>query len=152
MKKYFPLVILFALPVIFLASCGEKCSTKDLEALKQEIVKTEKEFETSVREKGIEEAFCFYADENAVIKRQNDTLIKGKQNIRNYYHKPLYKDAEITWTPDFVDVSTDGTLGYTYGRYTWKVRNKDGKTTEYYGVFHTVWKKQPDGTWRYVWD
>jgi ketosteroid isomerase-like protein len=27
-----------------------------------------------------------------------------------------------------------------------------GEVGEYQGVFHTVWKRQPDGTWKYVWD
>ncbi|MBK5285211.1 MAG: DUF4440 domain-containing protein [Bacteroidia bacterium] len=120
--------------------------------MKKEIMKTEKEFEAATKRKGIAEAFYFYADEWAVIKRANDTLIKGNENIKRYYENPVYENAEVNWAPDFVDVSLDGTIGYTYGKYHCIIKDTDGKETEYKGVFHTVWKKQSDGSWKYVWD
>jgi len=66
--------------------------------------------------------------------------------------KEARKDATVNWTPDFIDVADDGTLGYTYGKFSWKIKNDQGAVTEYKGVFHTVWKKQKDNTWKYVWD
>lgn len=117
-----------------------------------EIFKTEKAFENMAGEKGIAEAFYFYAADSAVIKRQNDTLIIGKENIGNYYRQGNYKNAKVSWTPDYIDVSDCRTMAYTYGQYTWKVKQESGDTVTYKGVFHTVWKKQPDGMWKYVWD
>lgn len=115
-----------------------------------EIRKAEKDFNDYARSHSISEAFYTFADENAVIKRENDTLIKGRDNIREYYKK--HDKAQVDWSPDFVSVSRDGTMGYTYGKYAWKVTDKDGKTQTYKGVFHTVWKRQKDGSWKYVWD
>ncbi|NUY82604.1 nuclear transport factor 2 family protein [Flavobacterium sp. MAH-1] len=115
-----------------------------------EIRKAEKNFNDYAQAKSISEAFYAFADENAVIKRENDTLIKGRENIRSYY-KRLDK-AKVTWSPDFVSVSADGTLGCTYGKYDWKMEGKDGKVQSFKGVFHTVWKRQKDGSWKYVWD
>jgi ketosteroid isomerase-like protein len=43
-------------------------------------------------------------------------------------------------------------MAYTYGKYLWKIRDEKGDTTEYRGVFHTVWKRDSEGTWKYVWD
>jgi ketosteroid isomerase-like protein len=117
-----------------------------------EIQKAEKEFAQMTAEKGIAESFWFYADSNAVIKRQNDTLIHGKEQIRRYYSDPFYSTAKVEWSPDFTDASADGGLGYTYGKYLWRVQDSNGKVLEYKGVFHTVWKKQKDGSWKYVWD
>jgi ketosteroid isomerase-like protein len=133
----------------------QDCNTTnvtDLNTLKKEIINVEKEFETAVRTKGFAEAFYEFADENAVIKRKNDTLIKGKENIRIYYQNIDLKDVLLTWNPDFVDISKDGTLGYSYGGYLWKSKDPNGIMIESKGVFHTVWKKQIDGTWKYVWD
>ena len=121
------------------------------EELKQEIFQTEKAFEKMATEKGAAEAFAFFADPDGVINR-NDSIIRGKKGIQGYYEKRGQTRATVSWTPDFIDVSDDGTLGYTYGRYTWKVRGDSGRLTEFTGIFHTVWKRQPDGTWRYVWD
>jgi ketosteroid isomerase-like protein len=112
----------------------------------------EKDFETMAAEKNIAEAFWFFADSSAVIKRQNDTLIQGKEAIKDYYSADEYKTAVVKWSPDFVESSPDGSMAYTYGKYTWHFKDSAGKVSEFKGVFHTVWKKQPDGTWRYVWD
>jgi hypothetical protein len=49
-------------------------SNKDLNVLKQELNNVEKEFETADKNKGIPEVFSYYADEEAVMLRENDTL------------------------------------------------------------------------------
>lgn len=118
----------------------------------QDIIDTEKAFEKMCAEKGIAEAFEYYADENAVILRENDTLIKGKTAIKEYYLSQNSDNTTVTWTPDLVDVSEDGSMAYTYGKYSWQHINDKGDTTRTSGIFHTVWKKQADGGWKYVWD
>jgi len=134
---------------VVVSSC---CSSVNNEDMKQEIVLAEKAFEKMASDKGIAEAFYYFADENAVIHRENDTLIKGKEHIKMYYDKKNNTDATVNWSPDFVEVSDGGTMGYTYGKYVWKIKNNDGTIATYKGVFHTVWKKQKDNSWKYVWD
>jgi ketosteroid isomerase-like protein len=145
MKKF---VLLFALCPCFLFVFSQKTRT---EIYKQQIASTEKAFEKMASEKGIAEAFYFFADENAAILRENDSIIKGKENIKIFYDKKP-KNASIDWSADFIEVSEDGTLGYTYGKFRWKTKKADGSTTEFKGIFHTVWKKQADNSWKYVWD
>lgn len=146
MKKF---IVLFIYTLCILVAFGQKPKSREL--TKAEIYKTEKAFEKMVADKEIAEAFYFFADENAVILRANDSIIKGKENIKKFYSTKPTK-ATINWTPDFIEVSGDGTLGYTYGKYVWKLKKDDGTLSESKGVFHTVWKKQADGTWKYVWD
>jgi ketosteroid isomerase-like protein len=135
--------------LIFCLSCTRP---QNPEALKKEIFQTEKAFEAMAAEKGIPEAFAYFADSNAVIKREHDTLISGRENIGAYYAKQDLKGVTVTWTAEFIDVSPDGQLGYTYGHYLWKLPVNDSTINESRGVFHTVWKRQGDGAWRYVWD
>ncbi|WP_276502734.1 YybH family protein [Terrimonas pollutisoli] len=138
---------------MLLISCGQQTPVvKETEAVKQEIQKAEKDFETMAAEKGIAEAFWFYADSNAVIKRNNDSLIHTKEGIKNFYAADFYKTASVKWSPDFIDVSPDGNMAYTYGKYLWQSKDSTGKPLEFSGIFHTVWKRQPDGSWKYVWD
>ena len=128
------------------------CQTNpDPETLKKEVYTTEKDFEKMASEKGIAEAFYFFADDNAVLNR-NDSIISGKENIKNYYSAKDLSNVKLNWTPDFIEVSTDGSLAYTYGKYLWRVQNPDGTFKEHRGIFHSVWKKQPYGSWRYVCD
>jgi ketosteroid isomerase-like protein len=139
---------------IFLAACNNK-TTDDYNSsdkAAQEIRKAEADFAEMAKNKGIAEAFSFFADSNAVIRRGNDSLIHGIEGVRNFYNAPHYKTAEVSWAPDFADASSDGTMGYTYGKYHWDFKDSTGKITSFNGIFHTVWKKQKDGSWKYVWD
>ena len=136
-----------------LTACNQtKPAAKDLNAIKQEIQEAEKDFETMAAEKGIAEAFWFYADSNAVIKRNNDSLIHTTEGMKNLYAAYFYKSASVKWSPDFIDVSPDVNMAYTYGKYLWQSNDSTGKPIEFSGIFHTVWKRQTDGSWKYVWD
>jgi len=135
--------------LISFASISQSNPSKDMV---EEIRKTEKQFETDLNKMGVAFAFEKYAAPNAVIKRQNDTLIYGPKAIQLFYSNDTYKNAKAFWAPDYIDVSQDGTMAYTYGKYQWKMTGKSGEALEYHGIFHTVWKRQPDGTWKYVWD
>lgn len=146
MKK----TIQFLLLLFALNGCTTKPKTKNLTYVKLEIIKVEKDFEKLVSEKGLAEGFYQFADSTAVIKRENDTLIRGRDNIRKYYSR--YTDATVTWTPEFVNVADAGDMAYTYGKYVWTSKDAKGKEHVSKGVFHTVWKKQKDGSWKYVWD
>ena len=141
------LAVLFSL--IFVIACEQKINKEEV---RQEVYQTEKAFEKMSAENGLQEAFYFFASDSAVIKRQNDTLIIGKKNIKSYYGNPAFKMAKVTWTPDFIDVSESGDLAYSYGKYLWKIWSDGGDTADYIGVFQTIWKKQEDGKWKYVWD
>ena len=134
--------------IIFSVSCK---NVTEINTAKNEIFQTEKAFEKMVSEKGLAEAFYYFADKHAAIKRGNDSLIIGKENIKLYYDKNSDQNAKLSWTPDFIDVSDCGTLGYSYGKYVYQIQNNEGKIIEYKGIFHTVWKKQ-NNNWRYVWD
>jgi ketosteroid isomerase-like protein len=124
-----------------------------VEKWKDEIVETEKNFATMAEENGIPEAFISYAAEDAVLMR-NNKLVVGKQDLIRYLeNQPAkVKDEHLSWKPDFVDVSTSGDLGYTYGHYIYSYTDSTGTTIENSGVFHTVWKRQEDGSWKFVWD
>ena len=98
------------------------------------------------------EAFYLYADSNAVILRGNDSLIRGKAAIRNYYSMQKFKGASVDWAADFSEVSASGDMAYSYGKYVWILKDSSGKENEYKGMYHTIWKKQVDGSWKYVWD
>jgi len=129
-----------------------KTEIQSQDALKDEVFKAEDDFKNLSQTRGIAEAFSAFADDNAVIKRENDTLIRGKENIKKYYRDPKFKKASVIWKPDFVEVSKDGEMAFTYVKYIWTVEDSLGNKKDFKGVFHTVWKKQKDGFWKYVWD
>jgi ketosteroid isomerase-like protein len=144
------------LSAVLTCLCLYACETGQNNALR-ELAKTgigeaEKDFAKMAAENGIAKAFEFYADSNATIRRGRDSLIHGKEGIRNFYSADYFKTATVTWSPDFIDASQNGDMGYTYGKYTWQSKDSSGRINEAKGIFHTVWKKQKDGSWKYVWD
>ena len=134
-------------------SCQYESKESSVEQWKNEIIQTEKDFADMASSNGIAQAFLFYAAEDAVLER-NDVLIKGKQSIADILRKNNSNSMEVTlsWKPDFVDVSNSGDLGYTYGKYQYVSIDSLGNKQESEGIFHTVWKRQKDGSWKYVWD
>ena len=64
-------------------------------------------------------------------------------------HRPGFS---LTGSAYFTDVSEDGTLGYNYGRYEFRDPGAEGKEIVRGGWFLTLWKRQPDGSWKYVMD
>ncbi|MCF6133340.1 YybH family protein [Flavobacterium wongokense] len=143
---------IFFLFTIAVVSCSKKVETVNPEALKAEIFKAEDDFKNMAQTKGIQEAFYTFADSNAVMKRDNDSLIKGKEAVREFFNDEKFKKASVTWKPEFVGVSDDGTLAYTYGKYVWTTTDSLGVKKDFKGRFHTVWKRQKDGSWKFVWD
>ena len=119
--------------------------------LKTEIRNTEQAFARMVKAEGIAKAFHFYAAEDAVLNRQN-TLVKGREEILKFYQSWPYQNVKLEWEPEFIDVAASGDMAYTYGPYTFSATDSTGKAIESKGVFHSVWKKQTDGNWRFVWD
>ncbi len=126
------------------------CTNKQQEAIKG-IEATEIAFNLMVAEKGVAAGFSFYAAEDAV-KYLGDTLIFGKQNITNFYKNQPKQHIQLQWKADFVDASVSGDLGYSYGKYSFKLTDSLGNEHQSAGIFHTIWKKQKDGTWKFVWD
>jgi len=142
------------LPVLMLlCSCSVEIEKDSVDKWKDEILEAEKDFAALAANEGIPEAFTTYAAEDAVLMR-NNTLLVGKVNlIKHFENQPSkVKDESLRWKPDFVDVSVSGDLGYTYGHFIYSYTDSTGTTIENRGVFHTVWKRQADGSWRFVWD
>jgi ketosteroid isomerase-like protein len=86
------------------------------------------------------------------MKGNKDSVITGKNDIKNVFASDEFKNATVKWSADFIDAASSGDLGYTYGKYKWEFKDSSGKISESVGIFHTVWRKQKDGTWRFVWD
>lgn len=53
----------------------------------------------------------------------------------------------LSWEPSRSEVSRGGNLGYTWGRWTSTGGAGSGR-----GSYMTVWEKQPDGTWKVLFD
>ena len=144
MKNSLKYVLFFLL----FTSCATETKKDSIEKWKMEIRQAEEDFAIMAKEKGIHDAFLNFAADDAVLKR--GSLVIGKEAIDKHLEKSTSKN--LSWSPDFVDVSASGDLGYTYGKYVFTYTDSIGNPLEDKGIFHTVWKRQTDGSWKFVWD
>ncbi|WP_242118986.1 YybH family protein [Aestuariivivens sediminicola] len=141
--------------IILVSICFLSCKNevKDPSALiviwKNELFETERQFSAMAQKEGMRTAFLNFAADEAVLLR-NDSLIKGRPGIA-YYMKNANSKG-LHWEPEFADVSASGDLGYTYGEYTYSYTDSTGTVQTARGIFHTVWKRQADNSWKFVWD
>ena len=153
MKRTLVLLSLILLSFGCQNSATEAEIAANIEQWKQEVYNTELAFAELVKTEGLAKGFATFGAKDAVLKRQKRFLI-SLDSINAYYaNRPSKSGTEtLSWKPDFVDVSASGDMAYTYGKALYTFTDSTGVTKEYPGTFHTVWKRQNDGSWKYVYD
>lgn len=141
----------FLMLLLIISACARPTVATDPEALKQEVIAAEQAFAKMAADSGIAEAFRAFAAPDAVMRRGN-SLVTGRDSVVAYISASYHDGETLEWAPDFVDVAASGDLAYTYGKYTFSFSDSTGRVQKQEGYFHTVWKRQPDGNWKFVWD
>ena len=134
--------------MIFLGSCDDfnfRANDKRIKALNA-MQQTDADFAQVAEEKGFRKAFLDYMESDAVLLRDNHMPIIGADAVQ-YITSINDSSFKISWEPQGGDVSESGDLGFTYGLYQLKT-----ETEEQRGTYITVWRKQKDGSWKYVLD
>ena len=62
------------------------------------------------------------------------------------------KGGTLTWAPLHIEMAEAGDLALVWGEWLAKGSGPDGKPSELTGVYSAVWKRQPDSTWKIVFD
>ena len=58
----------------------------------------------------------------------------------------------ITWAPLYAEAAQSADLGYTTGSFEIRDKSADGTPVVRKGSYVTIWRKQPDGTWKVALD
>lgn len=81
------------------------------------------------------------------------TVLRGPDEISEGWSAFLSEDGPaIKWRPQVIEVLEDGTLALSRGPYRVTATDEDGAASEHWGTFNSVWRKQPDGAWRIIFD
>jgi ketosteroid isomerase-like protein len=111
----------------------------------QGIINAERAFARLAAETNTREAFLTYLTDESITFGQGPH--KGKARTRE---RPA-DDELLEWEPAFVDVAASGDFGYDLGPWKFRGHRADAEPIAW-GTFVTVWKKQPDNTWRVALD
>jgi ketosteroid isomerase-like protein len=106
-----------------------------------EVVEAELRFARTAREKGVSTAFRTFAAPDAIVFAPDPKPAK-----------PLLEAAPeapgtLEWWPIYAGVAASGDLGFTTGPFV-----QERGPHKRYGNFFTVWRRQGDGSWRWVLD
>jgi ketosteroid isomerase-like protein len=112
----------------------------------QEIQQADVDFSNFSKEHGMRKAFMQYIDDDGILMRDNSLPIIGANAI-DFLTSMNDSSIQLTWEPRGGDIAASGDLGYTYGIY----ELKDSVNLQK-GTYVTIWKKQPDGKWKFVLD
>ncbi len=114
-----------------------------------ELVSIDLKFSKMSVEKGLHAAFLHYADDSVLKMREGKFPVLGKNEMARIYQNSSDSGLVLKWKPVRAVISMSDDLGYTFG--DWELYMKERDTT-LYGNYVTIWKKQADGSWKYILD
>lgn len=102
------------------------------------VVAAERAFAADGLELGVQASFFRHSAPDGIVFGPEPILAKAA------FGEPRPKGRPLVWWPLWAGIARSGDLGFTTGPYTF-----DGKPGGYY---FTVWGKQPDGSWKWLYD
>jgi ketosteroid isomerase-like protein len=143
-----------SIAALFLSSV---CATSAFADPKAEMMAADKAFSDMSVAKGAHAAFLAYMADDVLEYDGAHPPLVGKAAVAAYYAEqdkknPSAPPQKLEWTPISADASADGTLGYTRGTWDLTGKKKDGSTLALKGYYVTEWRKQADGSYKFVLD
>ena len=137
--------VFVGLLVLGLAACDQQPAI-DADLEKQGLLATDRSWSGI----DVEEQIEFLADD-VVYMIEGMPLVFGKSAIAEVWREEgEIPSFTLTWEPEHVVVSESGELGYTFGSNAISVDDSTGASTTTKGKYVTIWRKQPDGSWKVV--
>lgn len=132
-------------------AAGASAPAAGPEAARAELLETDARFSKMSASRGVPAAFVAFMDDDAVILPPGLAPIRGRDAIAAYYEKTP-PGTVLEWKPLAAEVSRGEDLGYTYGTYELRGTDTQGKPVTRSGKYVSVWKKQPDDSWKWALD
>src|SRR5829696_9826545 len=111
------------------------------------VVEAEHAFAQLSIDEGMKPAFLAYAAPEGVIVNRGGPV----NAIETWSKRDPAPAGLLTWWPTYADVSRAGDMGWTTGPFEFREKPTDEKPADT-GHFFTVWRRQPDGAWKWVLD
>jgi ketosteroid isomerase-like protein len=135
--------------IVAMSILTNQTSPQSTKSALQTMFETERAFAQASAEKGTREAFLAFIADDGILFRP--TAVKGKEWMLAHPPPASTKRSLLSWQPMFGDMAQSGDMGYTTGPWQFKTDINDEKAAAF-GEFITVWKKQRDGSWKFVID
>ncbi|MGB7267494.1 MAG: nuclear transport factor 2 family protein [Terracidiphilus sp.] len=110
----------------------------------------EARFAKDVLERGGAGFASWFADDGVALGNGAAPLIGKVAIAKSANWSP--KDYQLTWTPTDGMMGPSGDMGYTWGHYEGRSRDANGNPVLTSGRYITMWRKEPNGSWKVVLD
>jgi ketosteroid isomerase-like protein len=137
-------------PIIYTAFLIAAMACTNAASSSEEVLAADRAFSKRSAEKGLTDAFLAFAADDLIKPSEGLQPVFGKEALRNSLPSAADTGYRLTWEPLRAEVSGD--LGYTFGAWTRQKINATPSDTTSYGNYVTIWKRQADGTWKWVLD
>ncbi len=119
----------------------------DMQTLRQ----TEEDFARAFVERNVARFAGFVAADARFTSAGK--IREGKAAILEQWNRMMQDpNLTLTWSPDIVEVSQAGDLGFTSGPYEVAVKLKDGTIGRQRGRFASIWRRQSNGSYQIIFD
>jgi len=116
------------------------------------LLKADRAFAQATAERRLE-GFASFLEEDVTTIRPNSPVLKGKIALVERWSGLLQDPASsISWKPLRAVISSSGDLGFTVGSYEVTKDSGQGRQAAGSGKYVTIWRKQPDGSWKVAFD
>jgi len=107
------------------------------------MISTERSFASQALQVGNKQAFLRFMADSAIMYNQGQLTYA----MPIWQQRPEWND-KLHWGPAFADISQAGDIGFTTG--PWYLESANKRAGE--GSFITIWKRQPDGHYKFLFD
>jgi ketosteroid isomerase-like protein len=118
--------------------------TSVAQSAREAVVAAEESFAAQAAQAGTKAAFLAHSAPNAQVVEAGKFV--NAQEV--WAARPNQSSSRLTWYPVLADVAQSGDVGYTTG--PWMSFKNDQPQAA--GEYVTVWRKQPDGKWKFAVD
>jgi uncharacterized protein (TIGR02246 family) len=144
-------IFAFLAMALIILSCGNQ-NEVDIQKEEEALMKLSRDWSDLVQTRDIDTIMHGWADD-AVMMAPGFPPLKGKDAIRAYVENGFKTPGfNIKWEPLEVYVSENADMAYMIERNEIIVNDSLGNPVPSYNKTVTVWRKQPDGTWKNVID
>ena len=113
------------------------------------LMRTDRDFQKVAAERGAAGFASFFAEDGVTVTRDGPVL--GPKAIEEM-RKPFFATPgnRLDWKPTGAESEHD--LGCTLGRYQITRMHEKGEKSVSHGTYLTAWRRQPDNTWKVIFD
>jgi ketosteroid isomerase-like protein len=129
------------LPLVLAALLAASLATAAPPAGIGEVVEAERAFARAAQTGGVNSAFLQYSAPDGLVFQPGPKLARAALEANPIPAVPL------NWWPVYAGIAASGDLGFTTGPYVAGSGEREG-----HGWYFTIWRRQPDGSWRWVID